>query len=255
MAMWQAQRRGGASARRRYREMRRAWRRRARRIFVTLWILTATVLIMSVVISKIWPSWAYWSGFLTGCVMALTVALHQSPPGWVENWQVGAWGEEWTAKEVAKLAAAGWVMLHDLRRIGGGNVDHVLVGPGGVFVLDSKNLDGEVRVDRDVMSLTRPGDERPAYSSDQPARQARGNAAHIHDLIKRRTGRTLWVRGVVVLWATFPKQHARGNKVDLVAGSHLADWLTAQPTQLTPADVDELAAALLPRRHRRRAAA
>jgi hypothetical protein len=183
--------------------------------------------------------------------MAVTVALHQSPPGWVENWQVGAWGEEWTAKEVAKLAAAGWVMLHDLRRSGGGNVDHVLVGPGGVFVLDSKNLDGQVRVDRDALSLTRPGDERPAYSSDQPVRQARGNAAHIHDLIQRRTGRALWVRGVVVLWATFPQQHARGNKVDLVAGSHLADWLTAQPTQLTPADVDELAAALVPRRHRR----
>jgi hypothetical protein len=144
------------------------------------------------------------------------------------------------------------VMLHDLRRIGGGNVDHVLVGPGGVFVLDSKNLDGEVRVDRDVMSLIRPGDDRPAYSSDQPARQARGNAAHIHDVIRRRTGRAPWVRGVVVLWATFPQQHARGNKVDLVVGSHLADWLTAQPTQLTAAEVEELAAALTPRRDRRR---
>jgi hypothetical protein len=42
-----------------------------------------------------------------------------------------------------------------------------------------------------------------------------------------------------------------GNKVDLVTGSHLADWLTAQPTQLTPADIDQLATALVPRRHRK----
>jgi hypothetical protein len=35
------------------------------------------------------------------------------------------------------------VRLHDPRRSGGGNVDHVLVGPGGVFVSDSKNLDAE----------------------------------------------------------------------------------------------------------------
>ncbi|MCW2566673.1 MAG: hypothetical protein JWN54_770 [Mycobacterium sp.] len=244
---------GGASARRKYRTMRRAWRRRARRVFVSLWLLTITVLIVSVVLSEIRPTWAYWCGLVTGCVMAITVALHQSPPGWVENWQVGAWGEEWTAKEVAKLAPAGWVMLHDLRRSGGGNVDHVLVGPGGVSVLDSKNVDGEVRVDRDALSLTRPGDERPAYSSDQPARQARGNAAHIHDLIKRRTAGPY---GSAASSSCGPPSRSstpagtRGNKVDLVAGAHLADWLTAQPTQLTSADVDELAAALVPR-HRR----
>jgi hypothetical protein len=214
-----------------------------------MWAIAAATLIGSVVLSRAEPSWAYWCGVGAGAVMTLTVALYNTPPGWVEHWQEGAWGEEWTAKETGKLTIAGWVVLHDLRR-GAANIDHVLIGPGGVFVLDSKNLDGEVSVHRDTMTLTRPGDGRPAYSSDGPARQVRGNAAHLHELIQRRTGRTVWVRGVVTLWARFPQQHARGNRVDFVAGSKLADWLAGQPPQLSADQVAELAAALTPRRRR-----
>jgi hypothetical protein len=219
-------------------------------VFIPLWCFTGTVLVASALLAATRPSWGYWCGFFAGAFLAMTAALYESPPGWIEQWQVGAWGEQWTAKEVAKLTAAGWIMLHDLRR-GGANVDHVLIGPAGVFVLDSKNLDGEVTVDRDTLALTRPGDDWPAYSSDGPARQVRGNAAHLHELIRRRTGRKVWVRGVVVLWARFPQQHAAGNRVDLVAGPHLADWLAAQPRQLSVDEVQQLTQALTPRRRRR----
>jgi hypothetical protein len=46
------------------------------------------------VLSNVRPGWAYWCGFAAGTVMTLVVALYESPPGWVEQWQVGAWGEE-----------------------------------------------------------------------------------------------------------------------------------------------------------------
>ena len=44
-------------------------------------------------------------------------------------------------------------------------------------------------------------------------------------------------------WVRFAQQHARGNRVDFVAGPQLAD----QPRQLTAEDVHQLAAALTPR--------
>ena len=48
-----------------------------------------------------------------------------------------------TAKALRGLEDEGWIVMHDLPA-GRGNIDHILVGPGGVFLLDSKRLDGSV---------------------------------------------------------------------------------------------------------------
>ena len=65
----------------------------------------------------------------------------------------GADGEEATAQALAPLAAQGWVVLHDVawpgRRLA--NIDHVAVGPPGVFVIDSKNWSGRVAVERGLL--------------------------------------------------------------------------------------------------------
>lgn len=62
-------------------------------------------------------------------------------------WQRGADGEAVTANALAALPADRWTTLHDLRWPGRvyANVDHVVVGPPGVFVIDSKNWSGSIR--------------------------------------------------------------------------------------------------------------
>lgn len=61
----------------------------------------------------------------------------------------GAEGERRTALAMATLPTDTWHQLHDVRWPGRrfANVDHVVVGPGGVFVIDSKNWSGTVTVD------------------------------------------------------------------------------------------------------------
>ena len=66
------------------------------------------------------------------------------------NWRLGAEGEELVAKQIAKLQRSDsrWQVVHDIR-VGkrGANIDHVLVGPAGVFVIDSKHWrDADVAV-------------------------------------------------------------------------------------------------------------
>ena len=64
----------------------------------------------------------------------------------------GADGEEVTAKALMALPSE-WVVLHDLRWPGRrfANIDHVVVGPGGVFVIDSKNWSGSVTLNGVVL--------------------------------------------------------------------------------------------------------
>ena len=241
--------RAGASAVAQYEERKRAWRRKNRKVFLIAQLVVAAIIVATVLAA--WPHvWPWLGGVASGGALALYLALRESPPPWIENYQVGALGEERTAKTLEPLLKRGWVVVHDLNRIKS-NLDHVLVGPAGVFVLDTKNLHGTVQIDGDVLSLTRPGDDRVAYRSDGLAQSARRQGYELNRLVKRRCDRSPWVSAVVVVWAEFPQHAAAGHKMHFVHGDHLIEWLDAQPARLSAVQVNEIAAALQPGQRRR----
>jgi len=63
-----------------------------------------------------------------------------------DRWARGARGER---KVGATLEALGddWHVLHDIS-LGRGNIDHILVGPGGTFTIETKSHSGRIPVDR-----------------------------------------------------------------------------------------------------------
>jgi hypothetical protein len=63
-------------------------------------------------------------------------------------WRQGLEGERQTGRVLAELQAAGWVILHDLHWPGRpyANIDHIAIGPNGIYVIDSKNWSGNVEV-------------------------------------------------------------------------------------------------------------
>lgn len=65
-----------------------------------------------------------------------------------EHYEAGAAGERRTAAVLDELTAYGYVALHDLRWPGRprANIDHVLVGPSGVYMIDSKSWSGSVAI-------------------------------------------------------------------------------------------------------------
>jgi Nuclease-related domain len=64
-------------------------------------------------------------------------------------WRRGAAGERRTARLLGQLERHGWAVLHDLAVPGSrANLDHLVIGPGGVFVIDSKQYRGHLQLDR-----------------------------------------------------------------------------------------------------------
>jgi hypothetical protein len=60
----------------------------------------------------------------------------------------GSGGERRTARLLAALERHGWAVLHDLAVPGSrANMDHLVIGPGGVFVIDSKQYRGRLQLD------------------------------------------------------------------------------------------------------------
>jgi hypothetical protein len=63
-------------------------------------------------------------------------------------WRRGAAGERRTARLLAPLERRGWAVLHDLAIPGSAaNIDHLVIGPGGVLVIDSKQYRGRLQLD------------------------------------------------------------------------------------------------------------
>jgi Nuclease-related domain len=89
-------------------------------------------------------------GLVAGGLAAVAAGwgLRFRPSTDASAWRRGAAGERRTARLLARLERDGWVTLHDLAVPGSrANLDHLAIGPGGVFVIDSKQYRGRLQLD------------------------------------------------------------------------------------------------------------
>jgi hypothetical protein len=90
-------------------------------------------------------------GLVLGGLVAAVVAgwgLRFRPSLEAVAWRRGAEGERRTARLLDPLEQHGWAILHDLAIPGSrANIDHLVIGPGGVFVIDSKQYRGRLQLD------------------------------------------------------------------------------------------------------------
>jgi hypothetical protein len=86
-------------------------------------------------------------------VAALAAAwwrLRFRPSPETQAWARGAAGERHLARLLAPLEAHGWTVLHDLRvPRSAANIDHLVIGPPGVFVVDAKHYSGPLYLSHD----------------------------------------------------------------------------------------------------------
>jgi hypothetical protein len=76
-----------------------------------------------------------------------TMAEISAIPAEIGAWRTWAHGEDHTARALAELEAEGFIVLHDRRKPGSSaNIDHVIIGPTGVFVVETKSYSGPLSI-------------------------------------------------------------------------------------------------------------
>jgi hypothetical protein len=71
-------------------------------------------------------------------VLIALVAIDRQVVPIVDRRDRGATAEEYVGALLEQLVPEGWRVLHDVNT-GRGNVDHVVLGPGGVFTVETKS--------------------------------------------------------------------------------------------------------------------
>jgi Nuclease-related domain len=149
-------------------------------------------------------------------------------------WRRGATGERRTARLLAPLERRGWAVLHDLAIPGTqANIDHLVIGPGGVVVIDSKQYRGRLRLDsygmvwhgRHLLVSTL---RRVLWAADQ--------ADEVLAIADVQVAAVVAVHGASVPWGL-----PQADGVTIVPAPRLPDLLQALPPMLGPERVAWLA--------------
>lgn len=131
-----------------------------------------------------------------------------------------------------RLAGRDWEVIRgvDSRR----GVDHVLVGPPGVFAIASRMPEGvgAARVKDGMLWLRKGADPRADKPGGTISRQVLEASKSLHKEVRARTGRGPNVTPVVVLWCEFPQAVAESSRIAFVRGRDLLQWLSDRPQQL-----------------------
>ncbi len=167
------------------------------------------------------------AGLITGGTVALLIVLRDLPPDHVARWRKGVDDERRTVRALAEIAGDGWQSV--LETSSGGTTDHLLVGPPGVFLLETKNLSGQIAVAGGMLVRSWPEEPGRLWPEYRLARAVRRDAARVADEIARSSGEREWVQPVVVVWGDFETGLVEADGVVYVHGDRLVDWLRSIP--------------------------
>jgi Nuclease-related domain len=173
-----------------------------------------------------------WAG-LAALVAAALVAwrLRFRPSEQVAAWRRGAAGEQRTARLLECLTRDGFVVFHDLAIPGSpANVDHLVIGPSGVFVIDSKQWSGSLQQGADGLVW------HNHYPLDRTLETVRWEARTVGRVLGTRIHPLLCVHGA----------HVQGGGLDAqgvaIVPAHLLRGALGFDRVLSDADVALLAA-------------
>jgi hypothetical protein len=150
----------------------------------------------------------------------------------------GATAEADSSRELRRLQRDGWVIVDDVEfeRF---NVDHVLVGPGGIFAIETKWTTQPWTVTHGRLAAGRLGD---------PARQARAGAEKIATLLRHHARLDTSVEAAIMVWGPGRPSNGYGTPVQddvvLLDGRSCRRYFRSLSARL-PAPEVELAAEAL----------
>lgn len=115
-------------------------------------------------------------------------------------WGSGAKGEEKTAKQLKQLKGRYHVFHYVVLPRTKGDIDHIVIGPNGIFVIETKNNKGTITCNGDSWSQHKTGKKGGHYKGKigSPSRQAKRHASMLANMIGRRLHKRFHVNALVV---------------------------------------------------------
>ncbi|MEU4576974.1 nuclease-related domain-containing protein [Nonomuraea sp. ATR24] len=193
-----------------------------------------------------------WRAGATAAVVAaiLETVYRARSNSTVPAWRRSSVAERRTEAQLRKLERGGYRTLH-ARAIPGSEaqIDHLVVGPTGVYAVDSEKWDKRlpVRVQMGKKLFHGPFDMKPRIT------EAKWEAAQASELISKSYGREVSVTPSLAIYGPpVPWKIMTIRGVDVYEGGRARRWITKRERALTDTEIDriyEIAEQVLPPRY------
>lgn len=159
------------------------------------------------------------------------------------NYRKGIIGEQKVTRMLLAALSDEYSILNDVRLkgISGGNIDHIVVGPTGIFVIETKNYKGKISY---------YGDNWEGVGKRSPSRQARINAIKVRKILASSASlesKSFWIQGVVVLAdqraeiiERSPPEYVKVARID-----GLADYIKNEPRRIETREIELITAEIM----------
>jgi len=150
--------------------------------------------------------------------------------------KLGRDGERTVGQELEKLRAHGYRIYHDFLA-DGFNIDHIVVGPTGVFTINTKTIskpkNPDAKIDYDGSVVRIPGTKLDR----DPIAQAKAERDFLRNWIKYNANRIAPVRAAVVFVGWYTAKRPEGAEVWVLNTTGLMSFIQNERSELLQDDI------------------
>jgi len=158
------------------------------------------------------------------------------------SYQKGFEGEKQVTEVLSSTLSDDYFLINDVQLVTGkkSNIDHIVLGPTGIFVLETKNHRGKIICSGD--SWTRIG--------QNPFTQARFNASTVYKVIKASgifVSKPLWIKAVAVFANKKVELDRRKapSKVEVLKIDELTNYIIQETRCLSAQEIELMSREIL----------
>ncbi|MFC5183090.1 nuclease-related domain-containing protein [Actinomadura harenae] len=197
-----------------------------------------------VVLALVWVA----SSLLLGLVAAALVVVgdvvrRNRTASTVEAWQKASAVERKTERQLRSLEKNGYRVLHaravprDDDGVSDGRIDHLVIGPSGVYAIDSEAWDKRLP----VRTLSHRKLFHGPFNKKDRLDETAWEAGLASKIISEQVGFEVPVQGSVAIYGpSIPWKVMRVRDVDVYAGNRARGYLRRRPRILTVTDVERI---------------
>ncbi|WP_232384297.1 nuclease-related domain-containing protein [Actinomadura violacea] len=161
----------------------------------------------------------------------------------IAAWQKSSAAERRTEKQLRSLQRNGYLVLHaravprDDEGVSDGRIDHLVIGPSGVYAIDSEKWDKRLP----VRTLSHRKLFHGPFNKKERLDEARWEADQASRIIGGQVGFEVPVQPSVAIYGpSIPWKVMRVRDVDVYAGNRARSYLRRRPKILTDTDVQRI---------------
>jgi hypothetical protein len=174
-------------------------------------------------------------------VVGLTVSRRLSKK--IQNYRIGLDGELATAEELNQLMRNGYHVFHDFPATDKFNIDHIVIGPTGIFAVETKSRSKQFGSGEEGAVVKQEGSvlQFPKFRDSKSVKQAHDQAKWLSKFLTKRVGKEVFATPVIAIPGWFVKRGLHDGSVLVYNPVNGSKIITNRPRVLDDQTIQQAA--------------